>query len=164
MQKCFLLVVWTHISEIRIGQGLIHFEKTKLRWKKFLHFLMQMLTTEAAQAEIINKDFISRGTVLLLPSFDQSANVFHNIPLENTSRENCLWLWLFLSNSWLSESVEVTNSELSSVSSICKQVNSMDLSLHHCAVDGWFFQPYCPLFLLFMHVLYEVHVLTNHML
>ena len=32
-----------------------------------------MLTTEAAQAEIINKDFTSPGTVLPLPSFDQSV-------------------------------------------------------------------------------------------
>ena len=34
---------------------------------------MQMLTTEAAQAEIINNDFTSPGTVLPLPSFDQSV-------------------------------------------------------------------------------------------
>ena len=33
---------------------------------------MQMLTTEAAQAEIINEDFTSSETVLPLPSFDQS--------------------------------------------------------------------------------------------
>ena len=31
-----------------------------------------MLTTEAAQAEIINEDFTSPETVLPLPSFDQS--------------------------------------------------------------------------------------------
>ena len=33
---------------------------------------MQMLTTEAAQAEIINKDFTSPETVLPLPSFGRS--------------------------------------------------------------------------------------------
>ena len=33
---------------------------------------MQMLTTEAAQAEIINEDFTSPEIVLPLPSFDQS--------------------------------------------------------------------------------------------
>ena len=37
-----------------------------------LHILIQMLTTEAAQAEIINEDFTSPETVLPLPSFDQS--------------------------------------------------------------------------------------------
>ena len=33
-----------------------------------LHILMQMLTIEAAQAKIINKDFTSLGTVLSLLS------------------------------------------------------------------------------------------------
>ena len=33
---------------------------------------MQMLTTEAAQAEIINKDFTSPETVLPLPSFGRN--------------------------------------------------------------------------------------------
>ena len=33
---------------------------------------MQILTPEAAQAEILNKDFTSSETVLPLPSFDQS--------------------------------------------------------------------------------------------
>ena len=37
-----------------------------------LHILMQMLTTEAAQAEIINKNFTSLESVLPLPSFDQN--------------------------------------------------------------------------------------------
>ena len=32
----FLLVAWTRNSEIKISQSLIHCEKTKLRWKKFL--------------------------------------------------------------------------------------------------------------------------------
>ena len=37
-----------------------------------LHILIQMLTTEAAQAEIINEDFTSPETVLPLPSFGRN--------------------------------------------------------------------------------------------
>ena len=55
-----------------------------------LHIFMQMLTTEAAQAEIINKDFTSPGTVLPLPSFDQGIQRLPQQSLENTSRENRL--------------------------------------------------------------------------
>ena len=51
---------------------------------------MQMLTTEAAQAEIINKDFTSPGTVLPLPSFDQGVQHLPQHSLENTSSENRL--------------------------------------------------------------------------
>ena len=53
-----------------------------------------MLTTEAAHAEIINKDFTSPGTVLPLPSFDQSVQRLPQHSLENTSSENRLWRWL----------------------------------------------------------------------
>ena len=43
------------------------------QYKALLHIFMQILTPEAAQAEIINKYFTSPGTVLPLPSFDQSV-------------------------------------------------------------------------------------------
>ena len=52
---------------------------------------MQILTPEAARAEIINKDFTSPETVLSLPSFDQSVQHLPQHSLENTSSENRLW-------------------------------------------------------------------------
>ena len=45
---------------------------------------MQMLTTEAAQAEIINEDFTSWETLLSLPSFDQSLQ---HLP------QQAFWRW-----------------------------------------------------------------------
>ena len=45
---------------------------------------MQILTPEAAQAEILNKDFISSETVLPLPSFDQ--NLQHLL-------QQAFWWW-----------------------------------------------------------------------
>ena len=55
---------------------------------------MQILTPEAAQTEITNKDFTSPETVLPLPSFDQSGQHLPQHSLENTSSENRLWRWL----------------------------------------------------------------------
>ena len=53
---------------------------------------MQMLTTEAAQAEIINKDFTSLGTVLPLPSFDQSVQRLpQHSPGKHKQRESPLF-------------------------------------------------------------------------
>ena len=50
---------------------------------------MQMLTTEAAQAEIINKDFTSPETVLPLPSFGRS--------LQHLQQQGFRW-WTMLSH------------------------------------------------------------------
>ena len=58
--------------------------------KEFMHIFMQILTREAARAEIINKDFTSLETVLPLPSFDQSVQHLPQHSLENTSSENRL--------------------------------------------------------------------------
>ena len=52
---------------------------------------MQMLTTEAAQAEIINEDFTSSEAVLPLPSFDQSLQHL----LQQAS-----WWWTIQSLPW----------------------------------------------------------------
>ena len=45
---------------------------------------MQMLTTEAAQAEIINEDFTSPETVLPLPSFGRNLQ---HLP------QQAFWRW-----------------------------------------------------------------------
>ena len=52
---------------------------------------MQILTPEAAQAEILNKDFISSETVLPLPSFDQ--NLQHLL-------QQAFWWWSIQSLPW----------------------------------------------------------------
>ena len=52
---------------------------------------MQMLTTEAAQAEIINEDFTSPETVLPLPSFDQSLQ---RLP------QQAFWRWSIQNLPW----------------------------------------------------------------
>ena len=53
---------------------------------------MQMLTTEAAQAEIINKDFTSPETVPPLPSIDQRLQ---RLP------QQAFWWWSSESLPWL---------------------------------------------------------------
>ena len=55
-----------------------------------LHILMQMLTTEAAQAEIINKDFTSPETVLPLPSFGRNLQ---HLPQQTFWRQRCYYHW-----------------------------------------------------------------------
>ena len=56
-----------------------------------------MLTTEAAQAEIINEDFTSPETVLPLPSFDQSLQ---RLP------QQAFWRWTIQNLPWGREGVQ----------------------------------------------------------
>ena len=67
---------------------------------------MQMLTTEAAQAEIINEDFTSPETVLPLPSFDQSLQrlpqqAFWRWTIQNLSWTNTTQRWTSIWSQWL---------------------------------------------------------------
>ena len=55
---------------------------------------MQILTPEAAQAEILNKDFTSSETVLPLPSFDQSLQ--HLL-------QQAFWWWTIQSLPWATQ-------------------------------------------------------------
>ena len=54
---------------------------------------MQMLTTEAAQAEIINEDFTSPEIVLPLPSFDQSLQRLPQQAFWRWTIQNLPWFW-----------------------------------------------------------------------
>ena len=49
----------------------------------------------------------------------------------------------FLAITWISWVTNIRRQK-KTVSGICKQIISMDLWLHYCAVDGWFFQPFVP--------------------
>ena len=89
---------------------------------------MQILTPEAARAEIINKDFTSLETVLPLPSFDQSVQHLPQHSLENTSSENrlCLRSDGFVTVNWRqTAAIDLSACWLDSVdfSSICSLVN-----------------------------------------
>ena len=52
-----------------------------------------MLTTEAAQAEIINEDFTSPETVLPLPSFGRNLQRLPQQAFWRWSIQNLPWLW-----------------------------------------------------------------------
>ena len=56
---------------------------------------MQMLTTEAAQAEIISKDLTSLETVPSLPSIDQSLQRLPQQALWHWQLDNYHWLRIF---------------------------------------------------------------------
>ena len=59
--------------------------------KEFQHIFMQILTLEAARAEIINKDFTSPETLLPLLSFDQSVQRLpQHSPRKQKERESPL--------------------------------------------------------------------------
>ena len=60
---------------------------------------MQILTPEAAQAEILNKDFTSSETMLPLPSIDQSLQ--HLL-------QQAFWWWTIQSLPW-SKKFDVTD-------------------------------------------------------
>ena len=57
---------------------------------------MQMLTTEAAQAEIINEDFTSPETVLPLPSFGRNLQ---RLP------QQAFWRWSIQNLPWEQENL-----------------------------------------------------------
>ena len=72
MQKFFS----TEFCFFKIYETLANFDLRNVgshnQKETLLHIPIQILTLEAAQAEIINKNFTSWESVLPLPSFDQS--------------------------------------------------------------------------------------------